>query len=557
MLSGFHLRSTLSFSRLLIAALVLLLTACGGGGGGGDSSSPYSISLNKSSLSYSMTFTKDQPADQTVTANFVGEGVIVGFPPGAPEAGWLNISLQSSTSTSARFTLSINSYNWTPGVYTTTVRFVTGAEGDGRVAQRDLPVTFTVQGPSATQPKVLFAPNNGVALTSLPGLSKLSEVVQLSTNESSVGTLTPSSNAAWLSAGATGAAVTLTADPTSLGNGMHYANVTVSSSVSGMSTETIRVGLFVGDSAPSDGTAVPTTTTTTHRTAVDPVRPWLYEATGTGVRALNIYTGAVDFTSASLDSMPSNLQVSPDGQWLFARTGAGSYLKLDILNNTWDSFSITADTDSTTFHYLRPTGHPLLLTDKGVVIDPHSETLVTARSQFYASYEDIIIAPSGDLQQVAIADLGLSGGLGTRTYSLKYYSGGDIFWATSLAGSNNSTISFVKDLAVNFDGSRIALTASAPYSVLQYAYTGTAIDLLRELPMDTYGRNTVIDDHNTVYGSGNNGVKAYGDSGTLITTFPVSANSGPRSLQISGDGLMLVIPGALPGGNAAIYRTVQ
>lgn len=552
----------MSFSRLLVAALFLLLTACGGGGSGdsggsGGSSSPYSISLSKPSVSYSMTFTKDQPANQTVTANFVGEGVIVGFPPGAPPAGWLIISLQSNTANSAKFTLSIDSNNWTPGVYTTTIRFVTGAEGDGRVAHKDLPVTFTVQGPSATQPKVLFAPNNGVALTSLPGLSKLSEVVRLSSSESSMGTLTPSSNAAWLSASATGAAVTLTADPTSLGNGMHYANVTVTSSVSGMSTETIRVGLFVGNTAPGDGTAVPTTNTTPHRTVVDPVRPWLYEATSTGVRALNMYTGAVDFTSASLASMPSNLQVSSDGQWLFARTGAGSYLKLDIQNNTWDSFSITADTDSATFHYIRPTGHPLLLTDKGVVIDPHSETLVTARSQFYAYYKDIIIAPSGDLQQVAIADLGLSGDLGTRNYSLKYYPGGDIFWATSLAGSNNSSISFVKDLAVNFDGSRIALTAGAPYSVLQYAYTGSAINLLRELPMDTYGNNAAIDGHNTVYGSGNNGVRAYSDSGTLITTFPVSAYSGPRSLQISGDGLMLVIPGVLAGGNAAIYRTVQ
>lgn len=543
--------------RYLIALLIpLLLVSCGGGGGGGEAG--YSISLDKSALSFNVVFGRVSAPSQTVTATYKGDGVIVGFPPDIEAPPWLRIISTSTNTGSVTFKLSITETTtpYPPGSYTTSVRFVTGSASSGETVYRDLPVTIKIKGPSATQPKVLFSDNKGVAFTSLPGLSNLSQIVTLRTNASTLGSLTALSDASWLNTSSLGNQLTLTANPAGLADGLHYARVTVTSNTAGMSTETIRVGLFVGSTAPGEGSALPVTATNPYNVVVDPIRPWLYESTTNGIKATNIYTGAVDFTSDTLGFSPGNLMTSADGRWIFARTGAGNYHRLDMESNTWTSFSIPQDTDSTNALYLRPTGHDLLLTDRGIVIDPVNGSFVS-QNQFQSSFSDLILATSGDLQRIATVEKGLSGLLRPTTHQAVYYPADDIFMVTIL-GNGYDSISFAQDLAMNHDGSRIVLAAGAPYNILQYAYSSASgMSLLNSLPVSAYPRNALIDKRNTVYGSNGGSVKAFNASGTLIATFSAYPANGYRGLQISSDGLFLIIMTPSGANKAVIYRTVE
>jgi len=85
----------------LVASLAL--SACGGG----TSSPPgTSISLDKSSLTFSATRGGASPASQAVVASWVGDGLIVGYPAGVSQASWLAVTLAQSGASSAIATVS-------------------------------------------------------------------------------------------------------------------------------------------------------------------------------------------------------------------------------------------------------------------------------------------------------------------------------------------------------------------------------------------------------------------------------------------------------------------
>ena len=123
----------------LVASLAL--SACGGG----TSSPPgTSISLDKSSLTFSATRGGASPASQAVVASWVGDGLIVGYPAGVSQASWLAVTLAQSGASSAIATVSVITSGLLAGTYTTTLRFVTGRQDGSDVKYVDVPVTLNV-----------------------------------------------------------------------------------------------------------------------------------------------------------------------------------------------------------------------------------------------------------------------------------------------------------------------------------------------------------------------------------------------------------------------------
>jgi len=128
--------------RAFVAAVTLLaLTACGGGGGGGPPGT--SLSVSPTTVSFSAVEGSAAPAATTIRATFVGDGVLVGYPPGATEASWLSVTEGASTTTTADVVLGVTD-TLTVGTRTTTLRFVTGRTDGSDIKTVDVPVSYTV-----------------------------------------------------------------------------------------------------------------------------------------------------------------------------------------------------------------------------------------------------------------------------------------------------------------------------------------------------------------------------------------------------------------------------
>lgn len=124
----------------LAAVVSLALAACGGG-----SSTPgTSISLDRSSLTFSATRGGASPASQAVVASWVGDGLIVGYPVGVPPPGWLGVTLTQTAASSAIATVTVTTGGLAAGTYTTTLRFVTAREDGADLKYVDLPVSLAV-----------------------------------------------------------------------------------------------------------------------------------------------------------------------------------------------------------------------------------------------------------------------------------------------------------------------------------------------------------------------------------------------------------------------------
>lgn len=142
-----------AFRGFMIFGLVVLLSACGGGGGGGggDSGSAappaYSLTLSQNSLTFSVSRDDSSAPTQTITASFVGDGLLVGFPPGQTPPSWLSVTAPQTSST-GQITVVFSVGGWyslAPGSYTTTVRLVTGKADGSVTVHKDVTVTLDIR----------------------------------------------------------------------------------------------------------------------------------------------------------------------------------------------------------------------------------------------------------------------------------------------------------------------------------------------------------------------------------------------------------------------------
>jgi hypothetical protein len=242
---------------VVVFACLSVLASCGGGGGGdGSSRSDTSLSLDKTSLSFS----GDAPA-QTVVATFRGDGVVVGTLPGQTLPLWLSVTAPGASASPATITVSTNA-PVPPGRYTTTLRFATGRADGTSVVTQDVAVTYTVDHVLSTA---------SFALTSYAGSSAPGPTASLtvSTNGAS---WEATSNQQWLSvtpASGTGTAtLNVTTTPGSLAAGDHTGTITVRDTLTNR-TRTSTINLVVRPrrlEVDQRGVALTSTIGTTHLT---------------------------------------------------------------------------------------------------------------------------------------------------------------------------------------------------------------------------------------------------------------------------------------------------
>lgn len=123
---------------LFFVILSLLIAGCGGG----DDKTSITISATKADFQLMQDSKVHEPV--LVNVEFNGDGLLVGYPPGISDPGWLKIEVLSSQSSGALVKLSFIPY-WQAGKYSTTVRFVTGRQDGSNLTYVDLPVTAEVE----------------------------------------------------------------------------------------------------------------------------------------------------------------------------------------------------------------------------------------------------------------------------------------------------------------------------------------------------------------------------------------------------------------------------
>jgi len=166
-----------------------------------------------------------RPTTQTITVDFNGTVLEVGYPPGVPRASWLDVPSPSSSSKPAEINLYINTTSLSAGTYTTKLRFTTtdlaGTEGN----YTDLLISYTVVDKlSASDSQLTFA---SVAETTTPPAAQ-------SFGITSSRTWTVSVDASWISldtySGTNLRTIKVNVDPTGLTSDSYTGHITVTDS---------------------------------------------------------------------------------------------------------------------------------------------------------------------------------------------------------------------------------------------------------------------------------------------------------------------------------------
>jgi hypothetical protein len=124
---------------MLCSPFLLLLAGCGTGAGDGHNN----IVLDQSSVSLVSTGSPPSPSQQ-VYLQFSGVGVAVQMPDGQDLPGWLTVSATVVSPMRARLDITGKPEGLAPGLYTVTVRVMTGNVDGSGLAYQDLQVSLTV-----------------------------------------------------------------------------------------------------------------------------------------------------------------------------------------------------------------------------------------------------------------------------------------------------------------------------------------------------------------------------------------------------------------------------
>lgn len=128
------------FSLFLL--VVLLVSGCGGSS---DNNPRFSISTNVSELKFSNQVLNRSDDSFSVNVSFQGEGLLVGFAPGADVVPWLEFSLENTTNNSATLKVDvINEDRIAPGSFNTRVRLSTGSVAQNTFEHQDIDVSLLV-----------------------------------------------------------------------------------------------------------------------------------------------------------------------------------------------------------------------------------------------------------------------------------------------------------------------------------------------------------------------------------------------------------------------------
>lgn len=232
---------------------------------------------------------------------------------------WLRPERTSGTGSGA-LVLGVDPTGLAPGVHAAQLTVRDAAHDVDRVVD----VQFIVDA------RELVVRRQGVALTSVGSQQHLSARVATADNAGGVSQWAASSDQAWLRLGAatgtTGQDLTVTADPSGLADGMHYAHVTLSPATAGVGGgATVTVGLYIDRArtsqpffwmAPRDLQSPPYGYT---QMLADPVRPYVYlNQSDNRIDVYNVHTGEAVGHITKGGAGWGTLTIAPDGSVLVA-----------------------------------------------------------------------------------------------------------------------------------------------------------------------------------------------------------------------------------------------
>ncbi|HEY8099247.1 MAG TPA: hypothetical protein VIF82_00690 [Burkholderiaceae bacterium] len=240
----------------------------------------------------------------------------------------------NASGTSVNFTP--NLANVTAGSQSAVVNVVATVNGDTVT----LPITVNI---NADQRRLL--PSKwGVGFANTTGGSLLTKTLAITDNFGGSLNWSATSDAAWLTVTTSGNTTSsqnliLTANPASLtDNAVSYANVTVSTSTTGVQSAVIRVALWKNAIGTESQTTLPMTFA---RVVADKIRPYVYaHNAGTSISVYNAHTAQLVTTISGVGAALGNMTVSPDGSKLYV---------LDTPNKTMPVIDLTTLTKVATW----------------------------------------------------------------------------------------------------------------------------------------------------------------------------------------------------------------
>jgi hypothetical protein len=520
---------------LTLAAPTLSITqssiTLGGSDGRDTATQPLEFSINTGANTYLWTATLDSGTDNWLIADSVSG----------------NLSATPTT-----INLDANRSSIVGGTYSGTATISVTVNGD--IVSGNVPVTLNLKAHK------LFISDNGVALSSMPTVSKLSHTVQVTSNLGRTTSWSASSNQTWLTATASGTTtgdLTLTADPTGLTTDtLNLATVTVSSSDTTIeNTETVRVGFWVGSTDPNASDTIATTFT---EVEADPVRPYIYvHAGGTDISVYNVYTAAPVTTVSSVGSTLSDMTISNDGSMLYVIDSTNTSIvpvNLDtyVIGSAW---SLAAAPSYPRLAYSRPDTVGVVLASDGRIYQASDGSRLTPTFS------------AGNIAANANSDVFFIQALGSSGHSLYRYSiaytevgGGQLLVSQTHSRSESG---FAADIAVNADGTRVYTASWSPYNFP--VYDGSDLTSITTLVGAAYPAAVEVDLNGLLFAASRvhyGAVSTAPDVWIYDTTYTEKANyylSGyakyllDRQLVVSGDGIRMI---GLTNDPKLIFTTV-
>jgi len=461
-----------------------------------------------------------------------------------------DVSSGSLSSTSVPITLNIDSTDLTLSDYSGDISVSVSVNGD--TLTQSIPVSLQLE------PHRLIAADNGIALVSVPGTSKLSDTINVLDNRGISTNWSAASDQTWLSvttSGTTDGSLTVSADVNGLATDtIHYATVSLSSSATSVvnsGTETIKVGLYVGSSAPlaqSSATLVNPSKNT--GIVADPIRPYVYVTHGAAnIEIYNVYSGTLVNTLANVGVDLREMTISTDGNTLYVvdhvnlgiyPINLSTYTVDTIISPTnWSNCNCTAnaylDVD---VDYTRNNGRELLITNGPVILDATTGEVLYESSTVSIFALSSLAEASGDGR--AFYTAGTTGAPHTVRRNNLRYSAIDDTVTVDFSHSRGAT-AYARGFASNYDGSKLYRACWYGDNTIE-VYDGNDLSTVSTISSGTNG-GAILGPNNTLYcaryysfSTGSDIWEVDLNTGSIINEYNVTGDINERLFTLSGDG---------------------
>lgn len=399
----------------------------------------------------------------------------------------------------------------------------------------------------------LVVPDSGVGLVSIPSASRLTHDIEI---RESTGSLTTTWNAVssanWLSvdnSGVVGNSLSIVANPNGLAaNRVHMAQVTITSDDPNIENEqVVNVGLWVGENDPQVTSEIyneyPYLVT-------DTVRPYVYMHDGSSdqISVYHVYTRNLVATIENLETNLGDMQISPDGEFLYVLSNTSDeILVVDLASYLVSArWSTEGTINDTGFEVYRPHDKDVLVAGSGAIFYAQTGDAITINGDYAYYYSGSFLDISQNGKRLCAIARGVS------PYTLSCF---DLAFSsvkgeqkfTSLGSVPHGTGSNGKDVALNSDGSIVYAAAGAPYSFTKVDVT--TMSVMNDLSGTSYpnGIEIGVDDRIHATSSswyGPQDLFIYSNQDLSLRTEYVSGyaeNIIDRALAVSADGLVTIV----------------